>query len=201
MIFNILTYSIGSLIWGILISLACLGLIMLLIKAWYNNAFFKLVSYIIFGVLGIILIYNSTIIVGASSIKSDLDDYETKIIQLVNYSYSARDIIVDEDTSNDILQHVFKENPILHFFVGNINIEGADPKDIPHSLTESFRSDLNKVILKKVMWSAFFIIIAIVALIKTIGRGSNGSHRGTHRPRYNYARISSRRNRPISRRR
>lgn len=201
MIENLLTYSIGSLIWGFLISLACLGVIVFLIKAWYNNTYLKPISYIITGIVGVILIYNSTIIVSAVSMKSDLDNYESMITQLVRCSYSAYDNIVDDETTNGILQHFLKENPILKFFICEINFEGATLSDISHILTESFKSDLNKVILKRVLWSILFIVIATVALVKNIGRTSNESNHRKQRSRYNFERVSTRRNRPISRRR
>ena len=63
MTLNILSYSIGMLFLGILIAIVFLALFVFLIKGWYKDAFFKPASYIIMGVLGLVLIYNCTTLV------------------------------------------------------------------------------------------------------------------------------------------
>ena len=72
MIENIFTYSVGSFIWGILIALACTGLILFIIKAINQDSYFKPLSYVIALILCAILAYNCTIICSAISMKSDI---------------------------------------------------------------------------------------------------------------------------------
>lgn len=50
----ILKYSIGSLLYGGLITVLFLSLFIFLIKGWYKDAVFKPVSYAVLGVLSLL---------------------------------------------------------------------------------------------------------------------------------------------------
>lgn len=200
MIGNILSYAIGSLFWGFLIALACVGLFLFLIKGWYNNAFLKPASYVIAVVLGLILTYNCTIICGAVSMKSHISNYETLVAETIRTSFSDYDAVVDEATSNEIVQEVVKANPVLYYFIGSGNFQGHKLAELPHAMADTLRSYLNNVILKKVLWSLAFVVIAAFVAIKTIGRGGGASRRHAPGPRRERERVHVPRRRTASRR-
>ena len=50
-LWNIIQYSIGSLVWCVLIAVLCMALFILIVKGWFKDAMFSIWSYII----GIIL--------------------------------------------------------------------------------------------------------------------------------------------------
>lgn len=204
MIENILTYSIGSLFWGILIAFACIGLFLFLIKGWYKDAYFNLISYIIAGILCIILIYNCTIICGAIAMKSDLNFFEALIAQAINLSFSDYDMIVNQETSNEILQQAIKKHPILNYYIGSGDFSGWKLSELPHVMAETLKSYLNKLILRRVLWSLGFVIIGAILATKTIsrsGRSGKSSSSRSKESRSNHSRPTTRGRRPVARRR
>lgn len=46
-LYDILRYSFSSVIWGILIAVACMTLFVFLIKGWYKDATFSPISYVV----------------------------------------------------------------------------------------------------------------------------------------------------------
>ena len=201
MIENILTYSIGSLFWGIVIALICIGLFLLLIKGWYKDAYFKPVSYIIAGALCLVLIYNCTIICGAIAMKSDIELFEGLVSRAITSSFPDFDITVDERTSNEILQKVLEEHPILYYYVGSCNFEGWRLSELPHVMGDTLKSYLNNVILKNILWSLGFVVAGAILAIKTIGRSGKVSIRSDRDNRHNFSRRSARSHRTYVRRR
>ncbi|MBD5233966.1 MAG: hypothetical protein HDS65_07310 [Bacteroidales bacterium] len=173
MIENILAYSIGSLFWGILIAIVCMCLFLFLIKGWYKDAYFKPVSYIIAIILGTILVYNCTIICGAIAIKLNVNSFENQVVHVVKSNFPDYDAVVDQRTSNDIIQQVVKEHPILLYYVGSGNFEGWKLSELPNVMSDTLRSYLNNIIIKKIAWSLGFVILGAIIAIKTIGRNDS----------------------------
>lgn len=173
MIGNILTYAVGSLFWGLLIALACIGLYLFLIKGWYRNAFLKPISYVIAVVLGLILTYNCTIVCGAVAMKTDIDHYESLIGETLKTSFSDYDNVVDQTMSNEIVLQVVKEYPILYFYFDSVNFEGRKLSELPHMIADTLRSYLNNVIIKNLLWAVAFLAIGTFVTIKTIGRNES----------------------------
>ena len=184
MIGNILTYALGSLLWGILIAMVCVVLFLLLIKGWYRNAIMKPVTYVVAAVLGLLLTYNCTIICGAVAIKSDINHLELMIGEAINASFSDYNNVVDKAMSNEIVQQIAEEYPILYYYVDSVNFEGQKLSELPYVITDTFRGYLNKVIVKNLLWAIAFIAIGVFVAIKTIGRSGNqlrGGRTGLHR--------------------
>ena len=200
MIENILTYSIGSFIWGILIALASTGLSLFIIKAMNPDSYFKPLSFVIAFILCVILSYNCTIICSAISMKSDISFVEGVITQIVQTSIASYDSAADQEVTNEILQTVMRENPILYHSIGLSDFEGLKLSELPHMLANNFYDYLNGLIWKKVLWSILFIVIGIVLTIATLGRAGNSNR---YRYRTDNSRVGSRtsRRRPISRKR
>ena len=55
---NIICYSIGSLLWGVVIGAICMALFFLLIKGWWKDAVMSLSTYIVGGILGVLLMFS-----------------------------------------------------------------------------------------------------------------------------------------------
>lgn len=169
MIHNILTYSVGSLIWGIFITAGLIGIFVFLIKGWYKDAFFKPITYVILGVLSLILIYNSTIICGAIAIKSDISTFEDLVSSVVS-TFPDMDMTVDQTMSNEVLQEAIYAHPILNYFVGDGDFSGWKLSEIPGVMADTLKGFLNKIILKNSLWALGFTLVAAIFAIKTIGR-------------------------------
>ena len=195
MTLNILSYSIGMLFLGILIAIVFPALFVFLIKGWYKDAFFKPASYIIMGVLGLVLIYNCTIICGAFAMKSHVGTFEQIISDIIAENVPDSDTIADRPVSNEIIQGAIERHPILKNFIASADFTGWKISELPHAIADSIRDYLNNIILKKCLWASSLTLLAAILTIKSIGRGQSKS-RLTCRPiplsRDNGTRISGR---------
>lgn len=166
---------------GILIAIAFLALFVFLIKGWYRDAFFKPASYIIMGVLGLVLIYNCTIICGAFAIKSHIGAFETMISEIIAENIPDADAIADQAVSNEIIQDAIERHPILKYYIDSADFTGWKISLLPHAMAGTIRDYLNNVILKKCLWTLGLTLLAAILTIKSVGRGQS-DNRITRRP-------------------
>lgn len=83
-LWNIIQYSIGSLVWGVLIAVLCMALFVFIIKGWWKDAMFSIWSYIIGFVLFVLLAFQCTMIVGSLKIIDTTDTYEAYFNEIVD---------------------------------------------------------------------------------------------------------------------
>ena len=95
-LFDILRYSFSSVIWGVLIAVACMALFVFLIKGWYKDATFSPVSYVVGAILFLFLSFQCIMIVGSLKIIDTTDYYETEIANIVDSAYDTADEITME---------------------------------------------------------------------------------------------------------
>lgn len=169
----ILKYSIGSLIYGGLITALFLSLFIFLIKGWYKDAVFKPVSYAMLGVLSLIVIWNSTIICGALAMKSDISSIQDMVENVIYSSGLDMSSTVGTFQSNEIFRDVLEEHPILYYYADVCDFSGHTIAELPAVLCDTLRSYLNGIITRRLLWSLLFVVIAAIAVIKTMGRKSN----------------------------
>lgn len=194
MISAILKYSIGSLMWGGLITVIFLSLYIFLIKGWYKDAVFRPVSFVVLGFLGVIILWNSTLICGALSMKSDIAaihlllDRATATLGLDGLER------VDLQESNEVLQQAVDVHPILGYYANYCDFSGHTVAELPGVMCETLKDYLNKEILKCLLWTLGFVVVGSVIVIKTMDRGYARS-RHASRPQTRTARegrVSSR---------
>ena len=92
-LFDILRYSFSSMIWGILIAVACMALFVFLIKGWYKDATFSPISYAVGATLFLFLSFQCILVVGSLKIISMTDEYEQRITSIVESAYSPSDMV------------------------------------------------------------------------------------------------------------
>lgn len=176
-LFEILRYSTGSVLLGILFGLACLALFFFLIKGWYKNATFTPVSYIVGAVLGILLIFQSILICGSVSIYRSISRYEMIAQEMVDkyLAYNPDRVFTNSET-NALTQDIISNNPLLSYYVGGSEIVGYNVSQYPKALADACRTYFRWYIFRRVMWSLGFVIVAAVIVIKTMEH-SQQSHR------------------------
>lgn len=173
MIFNILKYSIGSLFYGGLITVLFIALFVFLIKGWYKDAVFKPISFVVLGILSLIILWNSTIICGALAMKSDITSFQTMIessIASLGLSLSA---VADQEISNEVFKEVVDSHPILNYYANSCDFSGWHISELPSVMGDTLKSYLNGIILKSLLWSLGFVVVAAIIVIKTMGRRTN----------------------------
>lgn len=176
MIGAILKYSIGSLIYGGLITIAFLALFIFFIKGWYKDAVFRPISIVVLGILSLIVLWNSTIICGALAMKSDITSIQGMIENVIATAGLDRNVTVDLEGSNDIFRAVVDQHPILGYYADYCDFSGWRIAELPGVICETLKDYLNGIIVKALLWSLGFVIVGSVIVIKTMGRRTTASY-------------------------
>lgn len=184
-LFNIISYSIGNLFLGVLLTIIGVALMFFLIQSWFSNSTFTPISYITGSILFFFLSFQAVLLCGAVTIKSYCDDVEIAINGWVKDIPNS--VHFDKDGSQQILTHIAKEWPLVGYFVGGADFTGHTPVDIAQAMTKELRSFMNKFILRRIGWSLLFVVSGAFIVIKTMEqtkrRQYHGSGRSTGRSR------------------
>ncbi len=164
---DILKYSLSSLFWGIFIAAACMGLFVFLIKGWYKNAMFTPISYVIGGVLFLLLSFQCTFIVGALKIISTTDYYEAEVQTIMEQYYRPFQEI-SEEQADDAIQHLIADFPLLEHYISGGEFTGWNAEQLPHAIAEEMRSFMRNYIIRRLLWCLGFVVVGAVAVIKTM---------------------------------
>lgn len=168
-LYDILRYSFSSVIWGILIAVACMALFVFLIKGWYKDATFSPISYIIGAVLFLFLSIQCILIVGSLKIIDTTDYYETEISRIVNSAYDAADEVT-MGQADDIIQVIIDRFPLLQYYIGGGEFSGFTAKELPHAMADELRSFMRWYIFRRILWCLGFVIVGAVCVIRSLSK-------------------------------
>lgn len=183
-IFGILFNSIGNLIWGVLLTVLGIALMFFIIKSWRNDAQFSPSSYIVGLVLFFFLAFQSILMCGAITIKSGADEIRSYINRMVEDIPEG--IPFSTSNSQQILDNICDEYPIVGEYVDWADFEGHDSSDIADAMVEELNSFLNWYILRRVGWSILFVVMGAVSVIKTMDKFGGTIKRTPTTNRYVY---------------
>jgi len=188
-LYDILNYSFSSVIWGLLIAIACMALFVFLIKGWYKDATFSPVSYIIGAILFIFLSFQCVLIVGSLKIISMTDDYEQRITSIVESVYSPSDM-VSMPQASDVIDTIIEEFPILEYYIGGGEFSGFTAEQLPHAMADELRSFMRWYIFRRILWCLGFVIVGAICVIKSLSKNYQGIRR--QRVQHDRRRVSRR---------
>ena len=185
---NILYYSVGSMLTGILLTIIGIVLMFTLIRLWWRNSTFTLTSILVGIVLFFFLSFQSVLLCGAITIKSYSDDVEAYINTLVRDVPDVEQFSTEE--SQIILDYISKEWPLVGYYVDLADFQGHTPTTIAKAMVDELRNYMNWFMFRRVCWSSLFAIVGAIVVIKTISihneRGKSREVLGTasrsHRP-------------------
>ena len=167
-LFDILSYSFSSIIWGILISVLFMTLFFVLIKGWYKNSTFSLISYFVGMILFLLLAIQCILIVGSLKIINSTDEYEQVITYLVS-DYTPDSEITQTQSSN-IIDKIIDDYPILSYYISGGKFYGFSAKELPHAITSELRSVMSWYIFRRLLWCLGFVIVATICVIKSMSK-------------------------------
>lgn len=174
---NILYYSVGSMLAGILLTIIGIVLMFVLIRLWWRNSTFTLTSILIGIVLFFFLSFQSVLLCGAITIKSYSDDVEAYINTLVRDVPDVEQFSTED--SQVILDHISKEWPLVGYYVDLADFHGHTPATIAKAMVDELRSYMNWFMFRRVCWSLLFVIVGAIVVIKTISvRNERSRNRG-----------------------
>ncbi len=168
-LFDILRYSFSSAIWGVLIAIICMALFVFLIKGWYKDATFTPISYVVGGILLLLLSFQCVLIVGSLKIIDMSDVYEERISIVVDGAYSPSDEISLSQAS-DVIEKIIDEYPILHYHIGGGDFMGFTAKELPHAIAQELRSFMRWYIFRRILWCIGFVIVGAICVVRSMSR-------------------------------
>lgn len=180
-LFDILRYSFSSIIWGILISVVCMGLFVFLIKGWYKDATFSPISYIVGALLFFLLSFQCVLVVGSLKIIDMSDEYESRISTTVDNVYSPSDE-VSLDQASDVINMIIDEFPILQYYIGGGEFSGYTAQELPHAIAQELRSFMRWYIFRRILWCLGFVTVGAVCVIKSMSKTKKLSSSNLRRP-------------------
>ncbi len=175
-LFDILRYSFSSMIWGILIAVACMALFVFLIKGWYKDATFSPISYVVGTILFLFLSFQCVLIVGSLKILDTTDYFETEISRIVDSTYDSIDE-VSMGQANDIIQMTIDRFPLLRYYISGGEFSGFTAKELPHAIADELRSFMHWYIFRRLLWCLGFVVVGAVCVIKSLTRPYNSMRR------------------------
>ena len=175
-LFDILRYSFSSMIWGILIAVACMALFVFLIKGWYKDATFSPISYVVGAFLFLFLSFQCILIVGSLKIISMTDEYEQRITNIVESAYSPSDM-VSMPQASDVIDTIIEEFPILEYYIGGGEFSGFTAEQLPHAMADELRSFMRWYIFRRILWCLGFVIVGAICVIKSLSKNYQGIRR------------------------
>lgn len=188
-LFDILRYSFSSMIWGILIAVACMALFVFLIKGWYKDATFSPISYVVGAFLFLFLSFQCILIVGSLKIISMTDEYEQRITNIVESVYSPSDM-VSMPQASDVIDTIIDEFPILEYYIGGGEFSGFTAEQLPHAMADELRSFMRWYIFRRILWCIGFVIVGAICVIKSLSKNYQGIRR--QRVQHDRRRVSRR---------
>lgn len=186
-LYTIVSYSLGNLFLGILLTVVGVGLMFFLIRSWFSNSSFTPFSYIMGFVLFLFLSFQAVLLCGAVTIKSYCDEVEVAINEWVRNL--PDEVRFNKESSQQVLEQIQQEWPLVGYFVGGADFTGHTPVDIARAMTDELHSFMNGFILRRIGWSLLFVVVGAFIVIKTM------EHTRRQRNRGGYASARSRRRR------
>lgn len=144
-LFNIIVYSIENLILGVLLTVVGVAFMFFIIRSWYSNRAFTFVSYAVGVVLFFFLSFQAILLGGAVTICSYADNVEMAVNGWVQGMPES--MMLDADDSQQILESIQNEWPLVGYFIGEADFTGHTPLDIASAMAEELRSYMNRFYL------------------------------------------------------
>jgi small-conductance mechanosensitive channel len=174
---DILRLSTGSVVWGVLIALVMMALFIFIVRGWWKDAMFTPVTYVLGGVLTLLLMFQCTMMVGALKI-IDMTDYYEEIMQhAVETSYSYLDREATHEETDRVVKELVAQVPLLQHYIGSGWSEGITLRDVPHAMADELRAYMRSYIVRRLLWSLGFVVVLGVIAIKTMERPGRGNSR------------------------
>lgn len=193
-LFNIISYSIGNLFLGVLLTAVGVALMFFIIRSWFSNRAFTPISYVVGAILFLFLSFQAILLCGAVTIRS----YSTDVEEAINGW--VRDVpeyvTFDEENSQAILESIQAEWPLVGYFIGGADFTGHTPLNIASAMADELRAYMARFIWRRVGWSVLFVVVAAFVVIQTMeqtgrarrtassrARSTGGSRRRGARPK------------------
>ena len=164
-------YAITSMFIGVILTILGVACFFLLIKGWYKDRTFNVMSIIVGVVLFFLLCFQNILLCGTIHIKRMSDMLEERMTEYVQPFVKAGDDYMNRNDVDDLLfKGLANDYPIISCYVGRSDFRGYKASDIPKITIETLNEYCNWYILRRVAWSLFFVIVGAIMVIMSMGK-------------------------------
>lgn len=150
---SLLSTTISSIIYGIIVAAAILALLYVVLK-YISKAMVKTkVFYFTGSVLSILLIIQCSLMIGSIQARGEIIAVKIYLSQLVENKYGT----INAQESQKIMDSVDEQFPIVGVFVNMANFAGHDISELPEAMSETLDDYLSSYI-----WHHFLCILGII---------------------------------------
>ncbi len=168
--FDFLSNSFGSVLGGLLTALLIAGGLLAYSAQYSRRGSLNPVAMIICALLFCLLFYQTTLMYGAFGSKATAMKFITALhLQLGDNIHGAE--------LRDQMAMLIRENPLVAFFIDYGDLEDFDWSEPIKSLRSAVAREYNWYIVRRVVWSVVFIIIALVGIILASPKKKSKSRR------------------------
>ena len=182
--FEVLRYSLGSLFWGILLTLVGVGLLFFIIRGFYPRSTFTPLSFLVGAILFVLLAFQAVLLCGAVRIKGYSDEVRMCINRSIPAYWSGNTVDLTPGECQELLDRVIEAYPLVGYYVDYADFRGFNTQNIADNMVDELHSYLNKFIWRRVGWSFLFVAIGAFIVIKTLDvyrAVKRGGRRRAHR--------------------
>lgn len=168
--FSLFSTAFSSIFYGVIATAAIMAVLYVVLKSISKGIVNTPVFFITGAVLAILLVIQSSLMIGAMQAKDAADSAKIYLDQLLESSYGT----VGAQDSQKVLEAVTTEFPLLGTYFGFADFSGNDVSELSESMHETMTDYLNSYIWHRVWWMLGIIVAACVIVCMF---EKNGEHR------------------------
>lgn len=159
---------LSSVLWGIVIALAVMGLVVFIVNAIASNRSMTPLSWIAALIMAIMVCIQSTLMVGAIKAKSIAADLERTVSTAAEKVDEFGSETVSTLGVKETVSAVKEKYPYIKQFADTDDLSTANAKDTAAEIHNAAQHALNWYIVRRVGWSLLFAVIGALIAYKTM---------------------------------
>lgn len=184
--FSLLSTAFSSVFYGIIVTVVIMAILYAVLKTLSKGIVQTPVFLVTGVVLAILLIIQTSLMIGAMQAKDAADSAELYLNQVLENSYGT----IGAQDSQKVLDKVTEEFPIIDTYLGVADFSGNDVSNLAGAMHDTMIDYLNSYIWHRVWWILGIIVVASIVVIlfdkpnmATVKGRAPSSHHDGHRAR------------------
>ena len=192
--YSLFSTAFSSVFYGIIVTAVIMAILYVVLKSISKDIVTTPVFFVTGIVLAVLLIIQTSLMIGAIQAKDAADAAQLYLNQLLENSYGT----VGAQDSQHVLEAVTTEFPLLGTYFGFADFSGNDVSELAESMHSTMIAYLSSYTWRRVWWILGIIVVAVIIVCifekdnnnrvghstGTINRNAT-SHNNRQLPRYN----------------
>ena len=159
--FSLITTAFSSVFYGLIVTAAIMAILYVVLKS-ISKSIVQSPIFLITGViLAILLVIQTSLMIGAMQAKDAADSAELYLHQLLENSYGT----VGAQDSQRVLDAVTNEYPVIGTYLGVADFSGNDVSNLASTMHSTMTDYLNSYIWHRVWWILGIIVVACIVVL------------------------------------